>query len=40
MVGQNGAGVGGALNEDSDLDLDDNDGNLVGGSGSEKGDAL
>jgi len=29
-----------ALNEDSDLDLDENDGELVGGSGSEKGMAL
>ena len=33
-------GMGAALNEDSDLDLDENDGQVVGGSGSEKGAAL
>lgn len=40
MLDAKGGRVSNALNEDSDLDLDDNDGELVGGSGSEKGDAL
>ena len=29
-----------ALNEDSDLDLDENDGQIVGGSHSDKGDVI
>ena len=37
---QSGLGMAAALNEDSDLDLDENDGQLVGGSQSDKGDVL
>jgi hypothetical protein len=30
----------GALNVDSDLEIEENDGQVVGGSGSEKGDIV